>query len=87
MEIKGLMTLGDVLTSMSENSGYSEGKSSNLLGRFTTGAEEINMRGLGAGRTLILVNGRRIADYPLPFGGEQNGVDVGSIPFSAVCQG
>ena len=80
MKEKGLMSIGDVMDSLTENSGYTEGKESNLLGRFTTGGQEVNIRGLGTGRTLILLNGRRIADYPLPFGGEQNGVDVGAIP-------
>ena len=32
------------------------------------------------------MNGRRVADYPLPFGGEQNGVDVGAIPMSALAR-
>src|SRR5262245_50342922 len=86
MKEKGLMSIGDVMDSLTENSGYTEGKESNLLGRFTTGGQEVNIRGLGTGRTLILLNGRRIADYPLPFGGEQNGVDVGAIPMSSVAR-
>ena len=86
MKEKGLMSIGDVMDSLTENSGYTEGKESNLLGRFTTGGQEVNIRGLGTGRTLILLNGRRIADYPLPFGGEQNGVDVGAIPQSSLAK-
>jgi iron complex outermembrane receptor protein len=86
MAQKGLMSIGDVMDSLTENSGYTEGKESNLLGRFTTGGQEVNIRGFGTGRTLILLNGRRVADYPLPFGGEQNGVDVGAIPMSAVAR-
>jgi iron complex outermembrane receptor protein len=86
MAARGLVSLGDVMESMTENSGYTEGKASNLLGRFTTGAEEVNLRGMGVGRTLLLVNGRRIADYPLPFGGEQNGADIGTLPFAAVAR-
>jgi len=86
MAARGLMNLGEVMQSFTQNEGYVQGKASNLLGRFTFGAEEINFRGLGAGRTLVLVNGRRIADYPLPYGGEQNGVDLGTIPFSAIAK-
>jgi iron complex outermembrane recepter protein len=86
MKDKGLMSIGDVMDSLTENSGYTEGKESNLLGRFTTGGQEVNIRGFGTGRTLVLLNGRRIADYPLPFGGEQNGVDVGAIPMSSVAR-
>lgn len=84
MAIRGLTTLGEVLDSFTQNSGVSQGQASNLLGRFTHGAEEVNMRGLGAGRTLVLVNGRRLADYPLPFGGEQNAFDLGAIPNAAI---
>lgn len=82
----GLVSIADVMDALTENSGYTEGKSSNLLGRFTTGGQEVNIRGLGTGRTLVLLNGRRIADYPLPFGGEQNGVDVGAIPMSSIAR-
>ena len=86
MAEKGLVSVGDVVNAFTENKGYVEGKSSNLLGRFTTGGQEVNIRGLGTGRTLVLLNGRRIADYPLPFGGEQNGVDIGAIPMSALAR-
>jgi iron complex outermembrane recepter protein len=86
MAQQGLMSIGDVMDSLTENSGYTEGKESNLLGRFTTGGQEVNIRGFGTGRTLVLVNGRRIADYPLPFGGEQNGVDVGAIPQASLAR-
>ena len=86
MAEKGLMSVGEVMDSLTENSGYTEGRSSNLLGRFTTGGQEVNIRGFGTGRTLVLLNGRRVADYPLPFGGEQNGVDVGAIPMSALAR-
>ncbi|QOL26131.1 TonB-dependent receptor plug domain-containing protein [Thalassotalea sp. LPB0316] len=86
MEKNGLLTLEDVVGSLSANSGYSEGSSGNVLSGFTTGASEVNFRGLGAGRTLVLVNGQRVADYPLPFGGEQNGVDLGAIPYSAIAR-
>lgn len=86
MKQKGLLTVADVIDSLSENTGYREGESGNLLSGFTVGASEANLRGLGSGRTLVLVNGRRIADYPMPFGGEQNGADLGTIPSSALAR-
>nr|WP_010131987.1 TonB-dependent receptor [Microbulbifer agarilyticus] len=84
MKARGLTTVADVIDSMASNNGYTEGNSGNLLSGFTVGASEANLRGLGSGRTLVLVNGRRIADYPLPFGGEQNGADLGTIPGTAM---
>ena len=46
-----------------------------------SGASSINLRGLGEGATLVLVNGRRIAGSS--FGG-QSFVDVSTIPLDAV---
>ncbi|MCK7597867.1 TonB-dependent receptor [Microbulbifer sp. CAU 1566] len=84
MKARGLNTVADVIDSLAANTGYREGEAGNLLSGFTVGASEANLRGMGAGRTLVLVNGRRIADYPLPFGGEQNGADLGTIPGTSV---
>mgnify|MGYP000040490515 CR=1 FL=1 len=36
-------------------------------GSYTPGAKELNLRGLGPEYTLILVNGKRLAYYPMPF--------------------
>ena len=58
---------------------------SNGSGATTSGISSVSLRGLGAKRTLVLVNGRRIA----PFGGVAGGggvaaVDVNSIPVAAI---
>ncbi|WGL15559.1 TonB-dependent receptor [Microbulbifer bruguierae] len=84
MKARGLNTVADVIDSLASNTGYREGEAGNLLSGFTVGASEANLRGMGSGRTLVLINGRRIADYPLPFGGEQNGADLGTIPGAAM---
>ncbi|WP_226664339.1 TonB-dependent receptor plug domain-containing protein [Microbulbifer aggregans] len=84
MKARGLNTVADVIDSLAANTGYREGEAGNLLSGFTVGASEANLRGMGSGRTLVLVNGRRIADYPMPFGGEQNGADLGTIPGTAM---
>ena len=86
MKAMGLTTVAEVIDSLTENSGATEGGQGALTSGFTIGASEANLRGLGTGRTLVLVNGRRIADYPLPFGGEQNGADLGAIPISALAR-
>src|SRR6476659_1868667 len=47
-----------------------------------------NLRGLGASSTLILLNGRRLANHAFGsiggFGGTPTAVDLNSIPFSAI---
>lgn len=51
---------------------------------FAPNANIINLRGLGPGRSLVLINGRRVAEYPLPYGGQSNFINLGAIPSSAV---
>ena len=49
--------------------------------RVAQGLVTINLRGLGEGSTLVLVNGNRIAAAPAEFG---TFTDVSTIPFSAI---
>ncbi|TMP42537.1 hypothetical protein CWB96_10090 [Pseudoalteromonas citrea] len=53
-------------------------------GSYTPGAKELNLRGLGPEYTLILVNGKRLAYYPMPFGGQTNFVNLDMIPTAMV---
>jgi iron complex outermembrane recepter protein len=53
---------------------------SNSIGSGTGGATYANLRGLGANKTLILLNGRRMS----PFAFAVNAVDLNSIPFSVI---
>jgi iron complex outermembrane receptor protein len=47
---------------------------------FVPGLSSVNLRGIGSGSTLVLLNGRRVANYAFDGGA----VDVNSIPLSAV---
>ena len=49
--------------------------------RFAQGLVTVNLRGLGEGSTLVLVNGNRVAASPAEFG---TFTDVSTIPFSAI---
>lgn len=57
--------------------------SNNATG-FTPGASAISLRGLGPEATLVLINGRRVAPYPIGAGGTTAFVDLNSIPLSAI---
>ncbi|HVS53248.1 MAG TPA: TonB-dependent receptor [Opitutaceae bacterium] len=57
--------------------------SNNATG-FTPGASAISLRGLGPEATLVLINGRRVADYPVGAGGSTAFVDLNSIPLAAI---
>lgn len=51
----------------------------------TTGSiSSVSLRGLTSIRTLVLLNGRRIAPYGIGFTGDSVSVDVGSIPIAAI---
>ncbi|WP_445360430.1 TonB-dependent receptor domain-containing protein [Microbulbifer sp. EKSA005] len=59
MKVSGLTDVGDLIQSMPSMSGSPIGTTTNNGGN---GAVEIDLRGLGADRTLMLVNGRRTVD-------------------------
>ena len=51
---------------------------------FTPAASSISLRGAGANRTLTLINGKRLNQYPKPSGGTDNFVDTANLPMEAV---
>ena len=51
---------------------------------FTPGASAISLRGLGPQETLVLINGRRVAPYPIGNGGTSSFFDLRSIPEAAI---
>ncbi|MBA3543640.1 MAG: TonB-dependent receptor [Chthoniobacterales bacterium] len=51
---------------------------------FTPGASAISLRGLGPEATLVLVDGRRLAPYPIGNGGTSSFFDLRSIPEAAI---
>jgi iron complex outermembrane recepter protein len=57
--------------------------SNNATG-FTPGASAVSLRGLGPEATLVLINGRRVAAYPVGAGGSTAFVDLNSIPLAAI---
>ncbi len=53
-------------------------------GGFTSGASTISLLGLAPGFTLVLIDGRPLADYPLLYNGQANFTDLTSIPVGMV---
>ncbi len=51
---------------------------------FSPGGAAISLRGLGAGSTLVLLNGRRMAPYGLADDGQKVYTDLSTIPLEAV---
>jgi outer membrane receptor protein involved in Fe transport len=80
----GLMSVPDVLRSLTQNNGYTQGQQNTTGAQSTPGAQAVSLRGLGPNHTLVLINGRRIADFPLPMNGRSNFTDIGNIPLGMI---
>lgn len=77
----GLSSISEILQASVANTGGSlNGESDG----FTDSASSVNLRGMGANRTLVLINGRRQASFPSAAGGTTNFVDTSDIPTAAV---
>ena len=80
----GFGSIPDVLRSVTQNGGETQSQQSSSGADFSPGAQQVDLRGLGPNHTLVLVNGRRIADFPMPFKGRSNFTDISSIPIGMV---
>ncbi|MBS0216155.1 MAG: TonB-dependent receptor [Proteobacteria bacterium] len=80
----GFTNVPEVLRSLSQNSGSVEGQQNFTGAQSTPGAQAVDLRGLGPNHTLVLINGRRIADFPLPLEGRSNFTDIGNIPLGMI---
>ncbi|EPT8081664.1 TonB-dependent receptor [Vibrio vulnificus] len=79
---KGFNSAQDILNSLTQNTGGTLAQTNSFS--FTPAAQSVNLRGLGASRTLILIDGRRMPQYPLAQNGVSNFQDIGQIPVSAI---
>ena len=80
----GFTTVPDVLRSLTQNGGETQSQQSGMGAVTTPGAQQVDLRGLGPNKTLVLINGRRVADFPLPLRGTSNFTDIGNIPLGMV---
>ncbi len=78
----GYTTLADVLHNITANNMGSLGQAT--PGAFGAGGSGVSLRGLTVGATLVLIDGHRMASYPLPDDGQRDFVDISSIPVDAV---
>ena len=79
----GFTTVEEFFQNLPINGGGSVPMQNNQVG-YTPGASSISLRGLGAGSTLILINGKRLAPYPYGDHGVGAFVDLNSIPASSI---
>jgi iron complex outermembrane recepter protein len=83
IEQSGVVNLEQLVNKISSVSSLGAVRGSDLAGVETYGISSVSLRGLGSARTLVLVNGHRVAPFAGPaLGG--GGVDINSIPLSAI---
>ncbi len=81
-ESQGFQTVYDAVSNLTQNTGSVNGE--NFQAGFNKALQSVNLRDFGPGRTLVLVNGKRTADYPFPYNGESASFNYASIPLAAV---
>ncbi len=84
IQSNGFTSVPDVLRAMTQNGGETQSQQSSSGADFSPGAQQVDLRGLGPNHTLVLVNGRRIADFPMPFKGRSNFTDISNIPIGMI---
>jgi iron complex outermembrane receptor protein len=79
----GATTPMELLQQISSNNSLGAVNIANSVGATTLSAQTASLRGLGGGRTLVLINGHRLEGFSGEIQGVQ-GVNLASIPFSAI---
>ncbi len=82
LEAKGYRNVFDAISEQTQNTGFTQG--ADYGNTFTPAANTISLRGLGPNHTLILIDGRRVADYPVAYDGNVNFVNLANIPTALV---
>ncbi|WP_443751220.1 TonB-dependent receptor domain-containing protein [Asticcacaulis solisilvae] len=80
----GYASVPDVMRTVSQNSGETQSQQSGDAADFSPGAQAVDLRGLGPNHTLVMVNGRRVADYPMPYNGSANFTDISNLPIGMI---
>ena len=82
IDANGYSTVYDAVSNLTQNAGMTNGENYQI--GFTPANQVIDLRDFGPGKTLVLVNGKRMADYPFPYNGNSSSFNWGSIPLAAV---
>lgn len=83
IEQSGFTNTTELLQKMTLSNGGSVPFSNNATG-FTPGGNSVSLRGFGPDYTLVLVNGRRMAPYPIGDSGTLAFIDINTIPLQAI---
>lgn len=81
IERTGVQTVEQLLRTIPAMSSSSQIQTASSVGLSAWGAADVSLRGLGAERTLVLVNGQRVAPFA---GGGGTSVNVNNLPLAAI---
>lgn len=82
MAVRGYTTVFEALNDLTQNNGFKyEGPEAQL---FTPDVQTLNLRSIGVGSSLVLVNGRRLSNYPAAYQSDTTVFNFGAIPAAAV---
>lgn len=79
---QGFTSVEDIVKTIAGN--QSSVATSGAIGGITGGAAFADLRGLGANKTLVLLNGRRIANQAIGGAGDSSAPDLNTIPLAAI---
>ena len=82
IQASGLQTIQDVVRQITANN--NGGIAPSFTNGFSASGSAVSLRGLGPNNTLVLVNGRRLANFGLADDGHASYPDLGQLPFDAV---
>jgi iron complex outermembrane receptor protein len=82
VQASGLQTIQDVVRQITANNNGSIAPS--FTDGFSVSGTAVSLRGLGPNNTLVLLNGRRLANFGLADDGHASYADLSQIPFDAV---
>ena len=84
LKLEGQPSITELIRNLGPSSGV-DGQTNQFASNGLEGTSNVNLRGLGPARTLVLINGHRQTYYPYPIGEQaQLFVDTNSIPTSAI---
>lgn len=82
IKAEGFVTVQDILITASQATGNVDTEM-DMVGS-TPNGQFVNLRGLGPQYTLVLLNGKRMANYPQAYGFRSTAVSLNSIPVAAI---
>ena len=82
IDAAGYGTVYETVSNLTQAIGEVSGE--NFQAGFTPANQVVDLRDFGPGRTLVLVNGKRMADYPFPYNSNSASFNWASIPLAAV---